>query len=123
MRIYGFLIVLAATLFGTASNVAKADVQQVIRDFKQGGPSERTVARLMLIGATTGLQAANTFLRDERKESALYCMPEKLSFTPEQLVDILQRWIDAKRQQAPKVGSAPLGDGLLYSLVDAFPCP
>jgi hypothetical protein len=72
MRIYGFLIVLAATLFGTASNVAKADVQQVIRDFKQGGPSERTVARLMLIGATTGLQAANTFLRDERKDSVLH---------------------------------------------------
>jgi hypothetical protein len=76
----------------------------------------------MMKGFEEGFNAANRQLRDDRKHTPLYCPPEKVNFTSEQLIDILRRWVEAKRVQAPGIGTAPPSYALLYALEDAFPC-
>jgi hypothetical protein len=48
----------------------------------------------------------------------MYCQPDHLSLTPEQLIDMLSREIGTNNQ----LGTFPFGIALLSALVKVFPC-
>jgi hypothetical protein len=52
----------------------------------------------------------------------LYCAPETIKLTGDQLIDILRRWVEANRTKAPDIDTAPPAAALLYALEEAFPC-
>ena len=104
------------------SVAAKADIADILRDYDHGTRAEQALAKAILRATEAGFSAANTELKDERRETPLYCAPERLNLTGEQLIDILRRWVDAKRAQTPRIDTAPMPMGLLYALEDAFPC-
>jgi hypothetical protein len=66
-----------------------------------------------------GMAWMNAFLRTQRNEDPIYCIPEKMSFTGEQIMDILQREV----KNTPSLGDQPYGVVILYSLRSVFPCP
>jgi len=66
-------------------------------------------------------RAVNVELKDGGG-TPLYCVPEKVVLTGEQLIDILRRWVESKRPRHPRIESAPVPTALLYALRDAFPC-
>ena len=65
--------------------------------------------------------AVNVELKDGGG-TPLYCVPEKVVLTGEQLIDILRRWVESKHPRHPRIEAAPVPTALLYALRDAFPC-
>jgi hypothetical protein len=59
----------------------------------------------------------------ETGKPLLYCSPASIEFTDDQLVDMLRRWVEANRAEAPRIDTAQPAMAQLYALEDAFPCP
>ena len=68
------------------------------------------------IGLAEGMAWANSYLQST-KASQIFCGPS--GFSSKQLFDILAGFV-AKH---PKVGEIKIGNALLLSLQDAYPCP
>jgi Rap1a immunity proteins len=100
---------------------AQADIADVFRQFDRGTPADRDFVKTLILGIEDGFEAANDELKANGKPM-LYCAPEAIKFTGDQLVEILRRWVDANRAKAPRLEAAPPATALLYALEDAFPC-
>ena len=100
---------------------AKAGVSETLQTFEHGSPQESQFIRVMLIASEATLEAVNRYLV-VHSSRPFYCMPEKLQLTPEQMVQVMRGYMDAKRPELPRVDAAPIADVLLYALEDTFPC-
>jgi hypothetical protein len=77
--------------------------------------------RARVVEIEDGFGAANDEL-DATGKPKLYCAPEGVKFTGDQLIAILGKWVDANRGKAPRLDAAPPAMALLLALEDAFPC-
>jgi hypothetical protein len=100
---------------------ARADIADVFRQFDRGTSADKDFVKTLILGIEDGFEAANDELKANGKPM-LYCAPEAIKFTGDQLVEILRRWVDTNRVKAPRLEAAPPATALLYALEDAFPC-
>jgi Rap1a immunity proteins len=97
---------------------AEADVSTFLRGYDAASLAERHRMSDYLSGIEIGMSWVNVFLAEERKDRPLYCPPNTLAPTGEQLVDFLRTELKA----SPEEGSRPLGFVLMTALQKAFPC-
>ena len=100
--------------------VAEASLNEILRDYDD--PKATAAQRIMissnLSSIEVGLGWANTLLRVQRMQAGLYCPPDKMEITPQQLMDILRGTL----KDEPRLGDRPIGFAVLASLQRAFPC-
>jgi hypothetical protein len=77
------------------------------------GPTESQI-----LGMQTGFLQANSFLKKNRKEAPLFCQPETLVLTADQLVDMLRRGV----KEQPELNDSALSFALLTVMQHTFPC-
>ena len=100
---------------------AEPSLIEILRDYDN---PELTVAQRMMIVSNlasieTALGWANTALRAQRmSRRALYCLPDKLTIEPQELIDMLR---DALWDE-PRLGDRPIGFAVLATLQRSFPC-
>jgi hypothetical protein len=82
-------------------------------------PLGQVTTETEITGIQKGFTEANAFLKDTRKESPLFCQPEYLSLTADQLVDMLRRGV----KEQPALDQGDLASALLAVLQHTFPCP
>jgi len=100
---------------------AAANVADVFQTLDDGTDLERELLLANFEGSAAGFGAVNNILKLENKPM-LYCVPEKIILTGEQLVDILRRFVEVNRTEWPLLPKKRPADILLISLKDAFPC-
>lgn len=97
---------------------AEPEANKFLRDYDTG---TEVTKHLMLDGLSQielGMSWANVFIAEDRKERPLYCPPNTLVLTGEQLVDVLRR----EMEKSPDEGSRPVGFVLLFALQKEFAC-
>jgi hypothetical protein len=73
-------------------------------------------------GTVNGLAWANGVLA-QNGAPPLYCQPSKMALTGEQVLDILNRYLDERlAEKSKKWEGIPLGLGVLFALQEVFPC-
>jgi Rap1a immunity proteins len=72
-----------------------------------------------IMGVQRGFIEANAFLTGTRREAPMYCQPETLSLTADQLVDMLRRGV----KENPELDEGNLASALLAVMQHTFPCP
>jgi hypothetical protein len=100
---------------------ANATVADLFETLDHGSEQTKDIVLTIVEANVAGLDAANLVLNSQGK-AMLYCTPQKISLTGEQLVDILRRFVQAKRAEAPFLDKLRPAEVLLVSLKDAFPC-
>lgn len=101
---------------------AQATIADIFKQFDHGAVADKNFVKTLIVGIADGFDAANDQLKETGKPM-LYCAPDTIKFTGDQLIDILRRWVAAHRAQTPRIDTAPPSTALLYALEDAFPCP
>jgi hypothetical protein len=86
--------------------------------YNGGDASERTLLQLSIIGADSAFVTANAELKTNGKEP-LYCQPEHLSLTPEQVVDMVEKGVAENKDLA----TVPVTVVMLEVFKRTFPCP
>lgn len=89
---------------------------EILKDYEDPGKSAEIASSVA--GIATGLSWANTALRVQTKQPALYCFPDDLDVQPDEFIELLQ---DALNDD-PRLGDRPVGFALLTTLQRAFPC-
>lgn len=107
-----------ALLFAPAAANAEEPLRDLILDYKNANVTHREFLELLIASNENGIAWANAELRTVRHETRMFCPPEKVSLTGNQIMDILEREMNAK----PFVGQYPYGLALLLTLEDTFPC-
>lgn len=72
-----------------------------------------------LSGIQKGFIEANAFLAGTRKEPPMYCQPQTLSLTADQLVEMLKRGV----KEEPALDDSGVAPALLAVMQHTFPCP
>jgi hypothetical protein len=97
----------------------QADIADVFRQFDRGTVADKDFVKTLILGIEDGFEAANDELKANGKPM-LYCAPEAIKFTGDQLVEIMRRWVDTNRVKAPRLEAAPPATALLYALKTRF---
>jgi hypothetical protein len=106
----------------STSSLAKdqyLDTDAFLASYQSSDANNRLFADKIVETLEDGLSWANAYLRSQRKEQAIYCIPEKLVLTGPQIIDMMQRRVREK----PDTGFLPYSLTILDALIDAFPCP
>jgi hypothetical protein len=82
-------------------------------------PLGESRAETEILGMQAGFAEANRYLSGTRKEPPMFCQPENLSLTADQLVDMLRRDVDTQ----PELDEDDLASALLVVMQHTFPCP
>jgi hypothetical protein len=82
-------------------------------------PLGRDATETQLMGIQSGFMEANRFLTETRKEAPMFCQPETLSLTADQLVDMLRRAV----KEQPDIDQGDPASALLTIMQHTFPCP
>ena len=107
--------VIALILFGLSSSANAITV--ILKDYKAATSDEKAFYYLYLDGVREGVIELNVVL-EEKRQQLLFCLPEKLELTIEQVEDIMMR-------QAEKItdpDQLPIGLILAQGLQNTFPC-
>jgi hypothetical protein len=88
---FGFLLLLPVT--------AHANIADVFQQLDHGTVEDRNFVKTLIVGIENGLSAANDDLNDNGRPM-LYCAPETIKLTGDQLIDILRRWVEANRTKS-----------------------
>jgi len=97
---------------------AVAPVNAFLQQYESAAVSVRERMEQFVYDMNEGMGWLNDYLVSARHEPRVYCPPDKLVLTGNQLVDILQRFV----QHNPQYGDFPVGGVLIFALKDAFPC-
>jgi len=109
------LIIISSAL----SSVSYAEVDAgTFLQHRDTSKVDRWVYDGVLSAMESGFGWSNAALRHEHQRP-LYCVPEKLVFTDQQLVDIMRRDL----AEYPHHAAMPYGLVLLTALQKLFPCP
>ena len=93
-----------------AANLSAADAVLLI----DRGSGE---VEMFVVGISDGLEWANVSNLRKRAPQ-LYCLPEKLGLTNDQIISILREYVKAN----PKEASLPVGLVLRSAMEETFPC-
>lgn len=116
--ILGIAIVTCDLRLTTVVAHAEGLAHDFLRLYDKAGSTERALLEANLIGLEIGFRRANAYLQLTRKQSPLYCKPEKPDLTAEQTLDFLRRAVRAD----PSLGAARYGYAILVALQRGFPC-
>ncbi|WP_297799527.1 hypothetical protein [uncultured Brevundimonas sp.] len=117
MKIKHLVVALTAALTLAAPLDAKADPDiQIYRESKIDEIKNELI-RLYISGVENGFKWANASA-ELTHGVKLYCAPPELALTEDQIVSILDRYIE---KESPE-DSDPLGMILMFALMDVFPC-
>jgi Ssp1 endopeptidase immunity protein Rap1a len=97
---------------------AESDVNTFLRGYDAATLAERHRMSDYLSSIEIGMSWVNVFIAEDRKEQPLYCPPNTLAPTGEQLVDFLR----TELKVSPEEGSRPVGLVLMTALQKGFPC-
>jgi len=111
------LLVSLFCLFSTEAS-AEMDAKTLLKAYDVATPKEKDVVLFTITRTQNGMSWANSALRMQRKEDPLYCVPDNLVLTGEQIVDILRRYLN----EEPSAGERPYGLVMLVALQRTFPC-
>ena len=75
-------------------------------------------AETEIMGLQAGFTEANAYLTGTRKEAPMFCQPENLRLTADQLIDMLRRGVDKQ----PDLDQFDLASALLAVMQRTFPC-
>ncbi|HEX4078145.1 MAG TPA: hypothetical protein VHX61_04630 [Rhizomicrobium sp.] len=105
-------------LVSLGPNAARAE--QTVSNFLQTveEPLDRERAETLLAGINSGFMQANTWLAETRHEAPMYCVPEELVFTEDQLLSLLKKGAD----EDPAMGDMKVPAALLAVMRKTFPC-
>lgn len=81
-------------------------------------PLGREQTETEVAGVQRGFIAANAYLTGTRKQAPMYCLPETLNLTADQLVELLRRGV----KQEPALDEEGVPSALLDVLRRTFPC-
>lgn len=81
-------------------------------------PSGASTAENEITGLRDGFAEANSYLTGIRKESPMFCQPENLNLTADQLIDMLRRGVN----ENPDLDQSDLASALLAVMQHTFPC-
>jgi hypothetical protein len=73
---------------------------------------------ISLRGFVKGLEWANAELMQDKKTKPFFCPPPSMAITDEQVIDILDKYLESHRINA----KAPVEGYLLMAVENAFPC-
>ena len=76
------------------------------------------MAETEIMGLQSGFIEANSYLTEIRKEAPMFCQPQSLSLTADQLIDMLRRGVD----EQPELDQKDLASALLAVMQHTFPC-
>lgn len=112
------LLATTAVLMALASP-ARADnewgtTEGFLKDYVAGD----AVARVYIHGVADGLNMYNAREALEGGHNQFFCPPDDTALASDQLVDIMQRFLD----KSPKMKSQRVYGVLFFALRDAFPC-
>jgi hypothetical protein len=82
-------------------------------------PLGRDATETQLMAIQSGFIVANKFLAETRKEPPMFCQPETLNLTADQLVDMLRRSV----KEQPDTDQSDPASALLAIMQHTFPCP
>lgn len=109
-------ILAAAFLLGMAQPGTCGAVSDFLKLHDE--PLGQSRAETEILGLQAGFTEANTYLRETRKEAPMFCQPESLNLTADQLIDMLRRGMNAQ----PDLDEDDLGTALLVVMQRTFPC-
>ena len=109
-------LVLAVALVASSVSGAWADPLNVEKFLRDYGKNE-LFDFPYLLGITQGLEVANDELL-ERKQPRMFCIPSRLTFTGEQSLGVLKRFVE----RYPPMEKALVPVAMLEALKEAFPC-
>jgi hypothetical protein len=103
---------------------AEMTANQALHKYDKGTRDEQQLLEWGLAQTENGLSWANTYLKVNRKEQPLYCPPDKMVLTGNQILDILRRAKDDQPYPGgTTVGESPFGLAMIFALQSTFPCP
>ena len=106
---------LAALLFAPP-----AAAEPTVEQYLASRGEDRTVLTAYIIGAQDALGWTNAALQ-ERGDAPLFCVPERLALTRDQVVDIVDRFAAAKAEVLEEEVMY-LSLFVMFAMQDAFPC-
>jgi hypothetical protein len=106
---------IAALALALQSGPVRAEVDAA--GFLYALNEHRSSARTYILGISTGVTAANNAARSATGRP-LFCLPQDMSITPEQQIDILKHYLLA----TPDDASLPVSQAVINSLVHGYPC-
>lgn len=81
-------------------------------------PLGRDQTETQIMGVQRGFIAANAYLTGTLKQSPMYCQPETLSLTADQLIEMLRRGV----KEQPDLDADDTAGALLAVMQRTFPC-
>src|SRR5215470_1956235 len=108
-------VVIALILFSLTSSTNAMTV--IFKDYKAATSDEKALYYLYLDGVREGIIELNGVL-EEKRQQRLFCLPEKLELTIEQVEDIMMRQAEKITDPDP----LPIGLLLAQGLQETFPC-
>ena len=114
-------LLLALCLFSTGVRAEFSAKDYLARHDAAKGDVEKFIWKRHIEDTQNGMSWANSTLVTGRHETPLYCTPNKVVLTSEQLVDILKRYLEQYKDYKD-LGSQPMALVLLMALQEDFPC-
>jgi len=109
-------ILSAIFLLGMAQPATSGAVTDFLK--RHDEPLGQSRAETEIMGLQAGFTEANAYLTGTRKETPMFCQPENLSLTADQLIDMLRRSVN----EQPELDQSDLASALLAVLQRTFPC-
>lgn len=81
-------------------------------------PLGQSRAETEILGLQAGFTEANSYLTGTRKEAPMFCQPQNLSLTADQLIDMLRRGVNEQSD----LDQSDLASALLTVMQRTFPC-
>ena len=97
---------------------AEPDANKFLRDYDAATAAEKRLMSEGLSRVELGMSWVNVFLTENRNERSVYCPPNTLALSGDQLVDVLRKEVKG----TPEEASRPYGLVLLLALQKAYPC-
>jgi hypothetical protein len=115
-KCYLAVIVTGVAVLGPNLACAEQTVSKFLQAVEE--PLGREGAETFLAGINSGFMQANSYLAETRQESPIFCLPEQLSLTNDQLLSLLKKAAD----QDSAMGDMTVPAALLGVMKKTFPC-
>ena len=113
------LMLALALAFGPISARAEVSGGVTLAEFAAAKGELRSAYLFWLSGVEAGIQVANVRLK-LAGQALLYCQPNKLGLTTDQVEDIMNRYVRAHPTVATP--DLPVSLAMVFALQEAFPC-
>lgn len=108
------------TAFGAMLCAGSAGAEPSVKQYQDSLGEDRTLLTLYIIAAEDAFSWTNASLHN-RGDAQLYCVPDRLALTNDQVIDIVDRYA-VSRADVVDQDQMYLAMFVLFAMEDAFPC-